>query len=271
MSIMPSVPVLRGRKNTSLQLDGSVLVLRVREQEHRIPLAAVAQVRSERRSVEVVLTAPRGSRPAVHRLDDVGEAAADAFAGAVNAALPDGSGPAVDGSALVTVRTLDDERRKVRLRRAIRLGWLALILVFAGETVLLTLTDDAEMIFLIWMCGPLGAACVHVGVRLTPFDKPAWRLPRHGVTVVAQYDGYHDGMHVYAFTDLSGKQYGYTPPGYQGDTVEVVYDPRDPFSGTERSMLIGRSTLLIPLIIFGGLGGLMLLLILLMIPAALFA
>ncbi|MCL7428822.1 hypothetical protein [Streptomyces sp. YS415] len=271
MSIMPSVPVLRGRKNTSLQLDGSVLVLRVREQEHRIPLAAVAQVRSERRSVEVVLTAPHGSRPAVHRLDDVGEAAADAFAGAINAALPDGSGPAVDGSALVTVRTLDDERRKVRLRRAIRLGWLAVILVFTGETVLLTLTGDAEMIFLIWMCGPLGAACVHVGVRLTPFDKPAWRLPRHGVTVLAQYDGYHDGMHMYAFTDLNGKEYGYPSPGYRGDRLEVVYDPHDPFSGAPRDQLIGRGVMLLPLIFFAGLGGLMLLLILLMIPAALFA
>jgi hypothetical protein len=35
-------------------------------------------------------------------------------------------------------------------------------------------------------------------------------------------------------------------------------------------MLIGRSNLLIPLIIFGGLGGMMLLLVLTMIPAALF-
>ncbi len=270
MSIMPpSVPVLRGRRDTQLQFDGSALVLRRRDKEHRIPLAAVARVHSAGRVVEVELTAPPGGRPAVHRIEDVGEDAGRAFTDAVTTALSGVPEPAADGSALVTVRTLHDENRQIGQRRAIRLGWLALILVLAGETVLLTLTEDAEMIFLVWICGFLGGVCVHIGVlslMMCIRDRP-----KHGVTVLARYDGYHDGMHVYAFTDLNGKQYGYTPPGYRGDTIEVVYDPRDPFSGTERSLLIGRGIMLLPLILFGGLGGLMLLLILAMIPAALFA
>ncbi|CCK28585.1 hypothetical protein BN159_4206 [Streptomyces davaonensis JCM 4913] len=272
MSIMPpSVPVLRGRKDTQLQFDGAALILRRRDAEHHIPLAAVAQVRSAGRVVEVELTAPPGSRWAVHRIEDVSEDAGRAFTAAVATALTGVSEPAADGSALVTVRTLHDENREFRLRRAIRLGWLVVILVFIGETVLLTNTGDPELSVMVWMGGLTAAVSVHVGVRLSPFGRPAWRLPKHGVTVMAQYDGYFDGMHVYAFTDLNGKKYGYTPNGYRGDEVEVVYDPRDPFTGTERSRLIGRGVLLLPLIFFGGLGGLLLLIVLLMIPAALIA
>ncbi|MEV0172727.1 hypothetical protein AB0I00_16615 [Streptomyces sp. NPDC050803] len=271
MSIMPSVPVLRGRKNTSLRFDGSALILQRRDEEHHIPLAAVAQVRCERRAVEVVLTAPHGSRSTVHRLDDVNEVAAGAFAGAVNAALPAVSEPAADGSALVTVRALDDESRELRLRRAIRIGWLALILAFAGESVLLSYTGDPEMIILVWVGGLVGAVSVHVGARLTPFGTPAWRLSKHGITVLGLYDGYHDGMHVYAFTDLNGKKYGYASQRYRGDQVEVVYDPRDPFNGNARDQLVGRGIMLLPLIFFGGLGGLLILINFLMIPAALFA
>ncbi|MET9733445.1 hypothetical protein ABZZ79_23165 [Streptomyces sp. NPDC006458] len=248
MSITPpSVPVLRGRRNTSLQFDGSALILRRGAKELEIPLAAVARVRSAQRVVEVQLTAARG-KPPTHRVEQVSEAAGDAFAQAVNAALPGVAEPAADGASLVIARGLDDEGRKLRKRRRIRLGLLALTVLLIAQTVVVSLADEPELSFLVWMGGFITGTFGAFAVHWSPFDTPAWRLPRHGVSVMARYQGYIDGMHIYDFTDLNGKQFAYTPNGYRGEQVEIVYDPSDPFNGTERDLLLGRRTLLLPMI-----------------------
>ncbi|WP_328872803.1 hypothetical protein OHT76_23355 [Streptomyces sp. NBC_00287] len=255
MSITPpSVPVLRGRKNTLLQFDGSALILRRGDKEHHIPLAAVALVRSDGRAVEVVLTASGGSAPpVVHRVEDVGESAAGAFASAVIGALPSpspGSGP-VDGSSLVTVRTIASEVARKRKRLWSWLGALAFVLVHVVETVLVTVAGDPALSVLVWMCAFCSGVLGLAALRVMPFGKPRWRLATDGVTVIARYKEYVDGMYVYDFTDLGGRPYAYAPHDYRGDQVELVYDPSDPFNGVERQFVLGRRALLFPMYLFG--------------------
>jgi hypothetical protein len=253
MSITPSVPVLRGRKNTALEFDGSELVLRRAAKEHRIPLAAVAAVRAGRRSVEVVLTAAPGTAPAVHRIEDVGETAARAFAGAVGAALPPESDRAADGTALVTVRTVDAERARARKRLWGWLGTLAFLLVHGVLGLLAAADGPPELVLVVGV----GAFCTGVfllaALRCLPFGKPSWRLATDGITVIARYDGFVDGMHLYKFADLTGRPYAYAPRDYRGEQVEVIYDPGDPFNGVERQFLLGRGIMLLPLCFFGAL------------------
>jgi hypothetical protein len=251
MSITPSVPVLRGRKNTDLRFDGSALVLRRADKEHHIPLAAVARVHGERRTVEVVLRAPDGSRPVVHRIEDVGEAAATAFAAAVNAALADVSDPAADGSSLVGVRTLDSESTRARQRRWAWLGALAFVLLHGVEGVLVTAAGSPDLAILIGLGGFCSGALLLAATSLMPFGKPRWRLYKNGVTVIARYEGYIDGMYVYNFTALDGRPYAYAPYDYRGEQVELVYDAGDPFNGVERQFVLGRGTLLFPMLLFG--------------------
>ncbi|MFE1443996.1 hypothetical protein [Streptomyces sp. NPDC058739] len=265
----PSVPVLRGRGSTSLAFEGSALILRRRDEEIEIPLAAVARVHGARRVVEVQLRSP-GGKPAAHRVEDVSDAAATAFVAAVNAALATVPEPAPDGSALVTVRTPDPGSWKARKRRTVRLLWAALLLVLCAETVTVTLVGDPVTSVVVWMLGLTTGVLAHAAVVTLPFGHRMWRLPKHGVTVVAQYGGYIDGMHIYDFADLNGNRFAYTPAGYRGDRVEVVYDPDDPLNGSARDLLVGRGTMLVLPVLSGFFALLGLVLTLLVIPLAIY-
>ncbi|MER6348199.1 hypothetical protein ACWC10_20220 [Streptomyces sp. NPDC001595] len=273
MSITPSVPVLRGRKNTVLRFDGAALVLRQSDEERHIPLAAVASVRAERRTVEVALRAPAGSAPTVYRLEDLGEAAATAFADAVTAALPgaaEGSEAVTDGLALVSVRTTpDDESQELANRRRIRRGLLALAAVLVLESVAVSLAGDALAMIAIWPAGILAGLLMVPWARMMPGIARVRRLRRDGITVIAQYSGYVDGLYVYDFTDLGGRPYAYTPSAYRGERIEIVYDPADPCAGGERSHLPGRFALLSPALLLG-LPALFCLLVTLLVVAAAF-
>ncbi|MFJ8081878.1 hypothetical protein ACIQ6Y_14830 [Streptomyces sp. NPDC096205] len=256
MSIMPpSVPVLRGRKKTSLRFDGSALVLSRKDQEHHIPLEAVESVRGEGRAVEVRLWGPQGGRAVVHRVEGIGEAAAEAFAGAVGAALPQArqGGAVVDGSALVTVRTVRAEHARLRKRRWIWVGTLAFLLVHVVETVIVSAEDPALSV-LIWMGAFCSGGLGVIAIRTVPFGTSAWRLRRDGIAVIARYDGFVDGMHVYRFSDLTGRPLAYAHREYRGEEVEVVYDPGDPFVGHERKFILSRKVMVLPMLLSGGLG-----------------
>ncbi|XIE78455.1 hypothetical protein AB6O49_10535 [Streptomyces sp. SBR177] len=108
MPISSPIPVLQGDRGTELRSSGEELVLRRRDAELRIPFAAIARVRAARREVAVELTAPAGTEPTVHRIEDVSAAAASVFAEAVNAALPERAPgeETVDGATLVVTRSL---------------------------------------------------------------------------------------------------------------------------------------------------------------------
>ncbi|MFF0203259.1 hypothetical protein [Streptomyces sp. NPDC005017] len=266
----PSVPVLRGRGDTSLTFEGPALILRRREKELEIPLAAVARIHAARRVVEVQLRSP-GGKPAAHRVEDVSDAAAGAFVAAVEEALATVTDPAPDGSALVTVRTPDAGSWKARKRRTVRLVWAALLLVLCAETVTVTLVGDPVASVAVWTLGLTTGLLAHAAVVTLPFGHGMWRLPRHGVTVVAQYGGYIDGMHVYDFTDLKGDRFAYTPAGYRGDRVEVVYDPAEPLNGSARDQLVGRGAMLVLPVLAGFFALLGLVLTLLVVPLAIYA
>ncbi|POX45136.1 hypothetical protein C3489_34825 [Streptomyces sp. Ru71] len=242
------------------------MILRRGDEERHIPLAAIASVRSDGRAVEVRLTAPYGSKPAVHRIEDVSEAAGAAFAESVNGALADVESSAPDGSALVTVRGLEAGGRK---RRRIRYGVGALILLLIAETVIVSVAGDPELSVPLWLGGLVVAGLGVPAARWLPFDKPDWRLRKHGVTVVAQYQGFIDGMHVYDYTDLDGKKFAYAHVAFRGEQVEIVYDPHDPLVGTERTFVLPRGTQLIPSLLAGIPAVIMLVLVLLLPVAAL--
>jgi hypothetical protein len=142
------------------------------------------------------------------------------------------------------------------------------VLVLGVETLVVTLAGDPVASVAVWMCGLTSGLLAHAGVSLLPFGNYMWRLPRHGVTVVAQYGGYVDGMHVYDFTDLAGNRFAYTPPRYRGEQLEVVYDPDDPLKGSERELLLSRRAMLAPAVACGVLALLGLLLTLALIPLA---
>ncbi|MBC2908069.1 hypothetical protein [Streptomyces cupreus] len=89
MSIMSPIPVLQGRDGTVLSAEQEGLVLERSGEELTIPAEAIARVHAKARSVTVELRAPLGATPSVHRIEDVSEAAATAFADAVNALLPE--------------------------------------------------------------------------------------------------------------------------------------------------------------------------------------
>lgn len=94
---------------------------------------AIERVHAEGRSVTVELTAAAGATPAVRRVDGVSEAAARAFADAVNRALPERAdeGVAVDGSGLIITRALTGSPPE-RRQRIFRWGTLAVALVIVG-------------------------------------------------------------------------------------------------------------------------------------------
>ncbi|MFD3874485.1 hypothetical protein [Streptomyces sp. NPDC058623] len=129
MPITSPLPVAQGGKKTVLRSDDGALLLSRPHEELRIPLAAIERVRAEGRSVTVELTAAVGVTPAVRRVGGVSEAAARAFADAVNRALPERAEEdvVVDGSGLVITRVLSesqaDRRRRVQAERWVSLGW----------------------------------------------------------------------------------------------------------------------------------------------------
>ncbi|MFH8473637.1 hypothetical protein [Streptomyces sp. NPDC018000] len=236
MSITSPIPVLRGDKGTELRSEGEELLLRRPDDELRIPLAAIARVRAERRDVAVELTAPAGAEPTVYRVEDVSGAAAAVFADAVNGALPErpAGEEAVDGSTLVTTRSLraadDDEEeeegedggpnlvKRAALVAGVALVALCVVVGIAGEHVGRAIAT--------LLLGALGVAATFAACAAMLTAWESWYLPRYGITVDARQI-FLDGNDTYAYTDTSGvTRPVYSPP--KGDSVRVAYHPHKP-------------------------------------------
>ena len=208
MSITPSIPVLRGSKDTVFRFDSEELILRQGGQEHRIPLAAVARVRAERRAVEVALTAPAGAAPAVHGVEGVSEAAALAFAEAVTALLPPAAEGAsdVDGAALVTTRAAEREPETPMEELRRRVKWIVLgsVLAITAMSVLVSVVAHPIMLIFVWLTGGVGFPFAGAVALLLPGLLERWRLPRHGITVTADYAHLREEPSLYLYADLDG-------------------------------------------------------------------
>lgn len=235
MSITPSLPILHGRKGTDLRVTDQELVLRRAPHEHRIPFAAIARVHAEGRAVEVKLTAPAATTPTVYRVEDVSEAAATAFARAVNAALlPAGAAAGsvvVDGSALVITRTVEREPETRTPREAVywKLKWLVAgsFLAMIAMSVLVVMFADPVNVVGVVLFGGIGFTFTIAAWLLAPEGLRPWRLPRHGITVTADYA--HDSAQpwLYLYSDLDGNRWRFRDSRGR-PSVEVSYDPSDP-------------------------------------------
>jgi hypothetical protein len=226
MSITPSIPVVQGSKKTSLQYDGDALFLHRPHEEVRIPLAAVARVRAQGRSVVVELTAPTEAEPVAHRIDGVSQAGAAMFVATVNASLPGVAGrdTTVDGSALVEAQTWPRSRRE-RKARLVKLWSAAAVGLVVVLCVLISLAGEAVgVVLFVPMGGAAAASLVGSGVALSSWYRE-WRLTRHGITTFAAEVPGEPGMYLY--TDPAGLiRNVFTWAGLV--TVKVSYDPRDP-------------------------------------------
>ncbi|MFI8916537.1 hypothetical protein ACIGW4_33690 [Streptomyces sp. NPDC053513] len=239
MSISSPIPVLQGDKGAELRCTGDELLLRRPDAELRIPLAAIARVRAERRNLAVELTAPAGVEPTVHRLTDVSAAAAGVFADAVNAALPERAADQepVDGSALVVTRSLgvgDEEDvdenhvqgglpshgKRVRDAGCVAVAVLAVVVGVLG--------GDWSRAIATLLLGAAGVSLSYVAVMAVAMVGRDWYLPRHGITVDGHQVFREDhGDTVHAFTATDGVT-RYINAHNKGRTVRIAYHPRNP-------------------------------------------
>ncbi|MFE4615242.1 hypothetical protein ACFRJ7_03930 [Streptomyces sp. NPDC056747] len=235
MSITPSIPVVQGSAKTTLQHEGDALLLSRRHDEVRIPLAAIAQVRAEGRSLTVELTAPAGATSYTHRIDGVSEAAAVMFAAAVNDALPGTAGrdTTADGTALVETRTrpAGERERKTRLVMWWSAGAVGLVALLC---VLIAVAGQPVGIVLFVPLGFVAAGATVLGLVSLNSWYREFRLTRHGITTLAAEDPGRPGTYLYI--DPAGLvRQVLTWPGRL--STAVSYDPRNP-----ADVILPRST-----------------------------
>ncbi|WP_370412703.1 hypothetical protein [Streptomyces fradiae] len=241
MSISSSIPVLQGDRGTELRSVGEELVLRRPEAELRIPLAAIARVRAERRDLAVELTAPAGTAPTVYRVEDVSAAAASVFADAVNAALPERAPgeETVDGATLVATRSLvfdDEESAREEEDAEVGLpthkGW-----VYAACAAVAILAVVVGLIDKNWgrgiatlLLGEAGVGVTYVALVGLSGLWWEWYLPRYGITVDGQ-QVFRDGGTTNAFTATDGVT-RHIHGENKGRPVRIAYHPRNPRNAT---------------------------------------
>ncbi|MFD0075329.1 hypothetical protein ACFVIY_23145 [Streptomyces sp. NPDC127166] len=222
MSIISSIPVLKGHGGTDLTVSPEGLLLRSRHDELSIPGEAVARVRAEGGSVVVELRVPAGAAPAAHRIEGVDAFTATAFADGVNSLLiaPDEE---IDGRTLVVLRTLKTRWEQSAMRR---MKWAALgcLVVIVALSVIGGMAGGAVYPVAIVPIGVLTGACLVLGGQ----ELVAWahrrRVRRHGVKEFARPANV-PGMYLYV--DRAGT--ARTVSSFtSGPYVEIAYDPEDP-------------------------------------------
>lgn len=228
MSMLSSIPVLQGRGGAVLTAEPGGLVLTRPREELSIPERAVARVRAEGRSVTVELRVPAGgAATAAHRIgiEDVSEAAATAFADAVNGLLEDPAADTedVDGAALVVLRTIRTLWRERFMRR---LKWLVIgsVGTLVALSVVTGIAGGAVYPVMIVVFGGIGTAGLWIGAYLVGTWLHERRLLKHGITVLAA-PATMSGLYLYVDTDgltRTVSHLGGAP------FLQVSYDPRDP-------------------------------------------
>ncbi|MEU6589654.1 hypothetical protein ABZ923_10585 [Streptomyces sp. NPDC046881] len=241
--------VLRGKNGLVLRLEDQAVVLRSAAEERLIPLAAIAGVRAEWRTVEVELLG--GDEPVVYRVQGVTEAGADAFTQAVRRLLPerDGDVVPVDGVSLVEVRPLAgrangwfSERKAVTAAGALLyLGLLVTVGVVGGWAQAGSLVFGSLLL-------PVGGFLVFVSVRAILRER---RLTRHGITVMAEFSHYTNKWRVYSYTTATGAKYTYQTTGVNADRIEVTYDPATPGVATQPGSFLGTTVGMLIVVLMG--------------------
>ncbi|MEU3743834.1 MULTISPECIES: hypothetical protein [Streptomyces] len=222
MSIIASIPILKGHGGATLSAVPRGLLLERPREELTIPGEAVARVRAEGGSVAVELRAPAGTTPVVHRIDGVSGAAATAFADGVNSLTlePDEE---VDGATLVVLRTLKTRWQRKHLRRSLwfMLGCLGAVVVLS---VIAGVAGDAGYAVGAVMIGLFTTVTLGGAVH----EMTDWihrrRVRKHGVREFARPS---NEPGTYLYVDTTGMTRTVTHLSH-GPYVEVAYDPKDP-------------------------------------------
>ncbi|MFI7089673.1 hypothetical protein ACIBUR_39575 [Streptomyces anulatus] len=255
MSITSPIPVLRSSNGDLLRFDGDALVLRRKTEEVRIPLLAIGRIRSQGRALAVELTGPPGTVPAVHRVDDVSEAAANLFADVVTALLPERSEGA-DGSRLVTTRAVTESQQE-RDKRRRRMWGTAVVLVCAGLAVTVAARGVWAFAITIMLLGPVGAWLTAVGADMVRLRYRSWYLRRHGVTVEARRVGetriLGGAFGTFVYTDMHGADRSVYVKS-RSATVQVAYHPSKPGTVAEYGTRSSRAGDTVAALIFLVLG-----------------
>lgn len=240
MTTTPALPslVLRGGGATARFGDGFDYVHWEEDgRVTRIPLEAIEAVRSLDRSFEVVLTtAEADRRPYVYAVHDASTAAVTTFCAALQARLPERAAEVsrVDGEDLITEVPAGHPRRPSK--RVLVVAVIAVLAVI--DAAVAVLREPAWAIalpfFQLFACtGAFMALTLGRGL----YD--ALRLPKHGITVMAELDHYTDRTKVYRYVDQDGGQHFYREPT-GGQQLELSYDPRNPGRASARQSLYGQ-------------------------------
>ncbi|MEU8619835.1 hypothetical protein [Streptomyces sp. NPDC048623] len=224
MSIVSSIPVLKGNGGTNLSALPEGLLLRSPYDELNIPGRAVARVRAEGGSVIVELRVPAGAAPAAHRIEGVNEAAAIAFADGVNSLLlepePDEE---VDGASLVVLDTIKTRWYRGHMRRVkwFALGCLGAVVVLS---VINGVAGTAVHVVGIVMVGVVAGLCLVAAWM----GLGAWfhrrQVRKRGTKEFARPANVPG---TFLYVDRAGM--ARTVSSFaSGPYLEIVYDPEDP-------------------------------------------
>ncbi|MGZ9928347.1 hypothetical protein ACXNSR_00490 [Streptomyces sp. NC-S4] len=268
MSISSPIPVLRGDNGIQLRAVGEELLLRRPDDELRIPFAAIACVRTERRSVSIELTAPAGARATVYRVKDVSAAAAAVFADVVTASLPERAedAPLIDGSTLVVTRSLalaaaaadaEGEVDDVPVgfpSPAKWATWTAVSAVVALAVVVGLLDGNWGRGIATLLLGELGVAASFLAWLGLVYAGRDWYLRRYGITVDA-LQVYRNGTDTNAYTDTDGVT-RYIGGTDKGRPVQVAYHPRKPRTAVIRTGRGDRAGTLIMILVLSAIAAL---------------
>ncbi|MFB7029169.1 MULTISPECIES: hypothetical protein [unclassified Streptomyces] len=222
MSIIASIPVLRGHGGVTVSAAPEGLLLERPREELTIPGEAVARVRAEGGAVAVELRAPAGATPVVHRIEGVSEAAATAFADGVNSLLPEPD-EEVDGAALLVLRTFRTRWQRRHLRR---FGWFVLVVLGAvvALSVIAGVAGGAGYAVGTVVTGLITAVTLGAGV----YEFGQWnhtrRVRKHGVREFARPANV-PGTYLYVDTNGMTRTVSHLS---HGTYLEVAYDPKDP-------------------------------------------
>ncbi|MFI9118644.1 hypothetical protein ACIGW0_04420 [Streptomyces bikiniensis] len=242
--------VLRGRGDAVLRFTGAAVTLGRTDGEHHIPLAAIEGVYAEGRSVEIELVAPVETEPVVYRVEDVSEAAATAFADAVEAALPDQVAE-VDGSTLVTHRPPVAPAPRGHRTKLLVAGIAVPVLAL---DVFLGVAGRPEHAATFWLALLVTAVGGYLAFFMGQGLYRMWHLPRNGITVHARLSHYTNNTGVYRYTDTTGASHTYTDR-MGGNTVELAYDPRDPKVAIHPEGVYSRCMMALMMLVGCGMAG----------------
>ncbi|MEU6629380.1 DUF3592 domain-containing protein [Streptomyces parvus] len=240
MTTTPALPslVLRGSSATARFGDGLDYVQWEQDgRVTRIPLDAIEAARSLDRSFEVVLTTAEADRPpVVYAVHDASAAAVTVFCAALEAHLPERAAeePRVDGEELITEVPAGHPPRPSKRGLVV-----AVIVVFTVIDVTVAVLREPAWAIALPFLQLFACAGAFMALTLGRGLYDALRLPRHGITVMAELDHYTDKTKVYRYADQDGRLHFYRE-STGGQQLELSYDPRNPSRASARQSLYGQ-------------------------------